>query len=72
MFATDPFSEAVAVRVCRRCPVLGPCATETARDELGAVEFFGVRAGLTAEQRQLRASATEESYGDVRAGAGRR
>lgn len=52
-FDADPFVEAVAVALCRRCPVRTACLAAALVEEAGAgpVLRAGVRGGLTARQR---------------------
>jgi hypothetical protein len=50
-FSDNPRAQAEAVSVCAECPVQGACELETRRQERPWLRF-GVRAGLTAEQRR--------------------
>jgi hypothetical protein len=52
-FRRDPLSLRHALAFCARCPVRGACAAE-ARAVEAPKRRYGVRAGLTAEQRKRR------------------
>jgi WhiB family redox-sensing transcriptional regulator len=58
-FATDEFSQRVAVTICRRCPVRAPCLVDVLATE-GPGERFGVVGGLTVAQRQAWATASAD------------
>ena len=56
-YASDVFSQRVAVAVCGRCGVRQKCLAEALAEESG--ERFGVRAGLRPDER---ARLTARSY----------
>jgi WhiB family redox-sensing transcriptional regulator len=51
MYATDPFSERLALAVCRSCPVRAECLDDCRATEDPA-NRYGVCAGLTATERK--------------------
>lgn len=50
-FSDDGFERAVAVSICRTCPVKTECLTEAFAEETGWVPRYGVRGGVTASGR---------------------
>jgi hypothetical protein len=50
-YAEDPFSQRLAVMLCRRCPVRQECLAEVQALEQPGMRY-GVRAGFTAAERK--------------------
>jgi hypothetical protein len=68
-FSTDRFDQAVAVAVCRRCPVRVQCLAEAVKLEADG-QPFGVRGGLTAAERALLLSGSQSSSIQSSGGSG--
>jgi hypothetical protein len=54
LFFGSKANKPLAIAICASCTVRVECASEAIDDERHVSGVFGVRAGLTAEQRQAR------------------
>jgi hypothetical protein len=57
-YAADPLSETIALAVCRGCGVREACLAAALVEESDAATVYGVRGGLTANERRQASAAS--------------